>query len=256
MQKRYFTFFLAMVFCAAQYPASAADVENRTNYTIALAGLPLANATFRTRKGESDYSIDAQIASAGVARLIVDTKAEMSSVGVISDSEFKPERFSFRYKYGKRIRQFHTTFAGGNVTETLMEPKQKKRKNWIPIRPQDLLSVTDPVSGLVMPADRDPCRAIIPVYDGEARLNLKLAHKREQKFQTEGFKGEAIVCSLRYEPKAGYRRGHGDIEYIRKLTNMEIWFAKSGPMNVYAPVFLSVPTKYGTLTIRATRFEG
>jgi hypothetical protein len=37
---------------------------------------------------------------------------------------------------------------------------------------------------------------------------------------------------------------------------MEIWFAKSASLNVYAPVFLSVPTKFGTVTVTATHFDG
>ena len=100
------------------------------------------------------------------------------------------------------------------------------------------------------------CRSRIAIYDGESRLDLKLARQREETFRANGYEGPAIVCNIRYEPKSGYRKGHKDVDYVRKLTTMEIWFAKSAPMNVYAPVFLSVPTKYGTLTITATHFDG
>jgi hypothetical protein len=238
-------------------PADAEEVRNRTHYQILLAGVPLANASFQARRDGNAYAIDAQIATTPVANIIAESMAEMSSTGSVIGGRLEPNRFYFRYKYGKRHRRFETSFAGGKVTESLIEPQpRKKRKHWIPIRPADLLGVTDPVAGLVIPADQDPCRSPIPVYDGETRLDLTLVRKGEQTFKTEGFSGPVVVCSLRYEPKAGYRKGHKDIDYVRKLKNIEIWFAKSAPMQVYAPVYLSVPTSYGPLTIKATHFDG
>ena len=234
----------------------AEDAVKHTNYTIALAGLPLANAHFQTRKDGQRYSIDAQIASTGVGEFLADTKAEMLSAGAVSDGQLKPDEFRFRYKYGKRVRSFETRFEDGNVVSTIAEPAHKKRKGWVEVRPEDLKPVTDPVAGLILPVSTDPCRSVIAVYDGEARLDLKLERKGEQKFATEGFRGDAVVCSIRYEPKSGYRRGHRDVDYVRKLKTMEIWFAKAATLRVYAPVFLSIPTKYGTLTVTATRFDG
>lgn len=255
MRKRFLTF-LAASLITGSHAAGAEEVVNRTNYTIALAGLPLANAFFQARRSEETYAIDAQIASVGVGEIFADARAEMSSAGVVRKGHFRPARFMFRYRYGKRARSFETRFKGGDVVSSSIEPKQRKRKGWVPVKPEDLRAVTDPVAGLVIPASAEPCRAEIPIYDGEARLNLRLARKGEERFKTEGFEGRAIVCSIRYEPRSGYRRGHGDVEYVRKLKSMEIWFAKSAAMDVYAPVFLSVPTKYGTLTITATHFDG
>jgi hypothetical protein len=251
----FFVFLLSLVLTSGR--AGAEEVHNRTNYQILLSGIPLANAFFQARRDGQSYSIDAQIATTAVAAIITESKAEMSSKGSVKDGKLESDRFLFRYKYGKRNRRFETTFADGDVKQALIEPRpKKKRKNWIPLQPGDMLAVTDPVAGLVIPADQDPCRSPIAIFDGEARLDLKLAHKSGKTFKTEGFSGPVVVCSLRYEPKAGYRKGHKDIEYVRKLANMEIWFAKSAAMNVYAPVYLSVPTSWGPLTIRATHFDG
>lgn len=235
---------------------AGAEVRNDTNYQITLSGIPLANAYFQARQDGKSYSVDAQIATTPLANIIAETKAEMSSKGEVRNGTWEPENFLFRYKYGKRHRSFETTFASGKVTASRVEPKPRRRKNWIPTMPGDLRAVTDPVAGLVIPGDKDPCGKSIAIYDGEARINLRLAPKGQNTFKTEGFSGPVVVCSLRYEPKSGYRQGHRDIEYVRKLNNMEIWFAKAGPMNVYAPVYLSVPTSYGPLTIKATHFDG
>lgn len=256
MFNRFLASVAAVWFGLSAVAAQAEEPLNHTNYQIALSGLPLANAFFQTRKQGDTYAIDAQIASTGLGDIIANAKAEMSSAGAVRDGRFSPERFFFRYRYGRKVRSFETHFDKGNVVSSIVEPKRKKRKNWVEVTPADLLSVTDPIAGLVVPSEAEPCRSEVKIYDGESRLSLKLARKRDDTFKTEGFKGSAIVCSIRYEPKSGYRKGHTDVDYARKLQNMEIWFAKSGSLNVYAPVFLSVPTKYGTLTITATHFDG
>jgi hypothetical protein len=239
-------------------PVQAAEMATRTDYAIAIAGLPVASASFQTTRSDKAYAIRAQITSTGIANLISDTKAEITSEGAVRKGLLRPDRFQFRYAYGKRKRVFDTRFANGNVISSIIEPQPsaKQRRNWVPVRPEHLLAVADPVAGLIRPAGASPCEGRIAVYDGEARLDLVLAPRGERSFRADGYAGGAVACNLRYEPKSGYRRGHRDLEYVRKLKTMEIWFAKSGPMNVYAPVFLSVPTKYGTLTITATHFEG
>jgi hypothetical protein len=256
MFKRFLIFSVAALLGLFGQAVGAEEVLNHTNYEIAISGLPLANAFFQTRKDGKTYAIDAQVASTGIGGIISDAKAEMSSYGLVKNGNFNPQQFSFRYKYGRKARSFETHFENGNVISSVAEPKSKRRKNWIDVTPDDLRAVTDPIAGLVVPLKEDPCQSEIKIYDGESRLSLKLSRKREDQFKTRGFAGDAIVCSVRYEPKSGYRKGRSDVEYVRRLSSMEIWFAKSAALNVYAPVFLSVPTRYGTLTITATRFDG
>ncbi len=139
------------------------------------------------------------------------------------------------------------------MTSSVITPKPdySKRKNWVPTRPEDLRNVTDPVTALIVPAAADPCRAMVGVFDGEARMNLRLAPKRTDKFSATGYNGDVTVCSIRYEPVSGHRRKSKDIDYIKRLDNIEIWFAKSAKLDVYAPVYLAVPTKYGVISITA-----
>jgi hypothetical protein len=258
MREAFAVFVALAVSLAAGSPANAAEATSRTDYAIAIAGFPVARAIFHSRRSDHDYDIEAEIASVGLTDLIAQTSAEMVSSGTLRDGEWRPERFYFRYRYGKRSRRFETEFKAGDVVSTIVEPLPalRRRKNWVPIRPEHLRAVTDPVAGLVRAANRDPCRSPIPIYDGEARIDLLLDAKRQQNFVTDGYRGQVVVCAIRYEPRSGYRRDHRDMNYVRRLKSMEIWFAKSTTMNVYAPVFLSVPTNYGTLTIKATHFEG
>jgi hypothetical protein len=224
---------------------------------IALSGIPLAQADFKSSRDGDRYKIEAKIDSLALINIIAETRATAMSTGVVVNGDLKPDRFYLKYKQGRRQRLFDTGFAHGDVVSSVIEPKPglPRKPGWIEPTADDLKGVTDPVAGLILPAEKNPCPQTLPVFDGETRLDLQLTAKGETNFRADGFDGKAITCDMRYLPKSGYRKGRDDIEYIRKVT-MEIWFAKSARMDVYAPVFISVPTRYGRLTITATRFDG
>lgn len=115
-------------------------------------------------------------------------------------------------------------------------------------------SVLDPISGLVFTGDTKVCSQTLPIFDGETRMDLVLSPKGDEDFSTDGFKGKAVVCSVRFVPRSGYKKGRKDIDYLSKSDRMEIWFAKSEAANVYAPVYVRIPTEYGMVTITAVKY--
>jgi Protein of unknown function (DUF3108) len=258
MQNRLLALLASILIATGSSPARADDPVNTAEFSIALSGLPIARAEFTTTLRDKRYEISAGLRTTGLARFITDTKAQIIVDGLAGRKNWRPQSFSFRYDYGRRSRSFETRFLHDQVTSSTITPKPdySKRKNWVPTRPEDLKNVTDPVSALIVPGGTEPCRAMVGVFDGEARMNLRLSHKRMDRFTTAGFDGEVTVCSIRYEPVSGHRRKSKDIDYVKRLDNIEIWFAKSAKLDVYAPVYLAVPTKYGVISITATRFEG
>ena len=160
------------------------------------------------------------------------------------------------YKSGKRGRAIDVTFRNGNVVRASMVPARKKPDNWVPVSNADMRAVLDPISGLIIPAGGRVCPKTLPIFDGESRLDLKLSSKGTKPYSTKGFEGEVVVCGIRFVPKSGYKKGREDVEYLRRLNSMEIWFAKAEEANVYAPVYVRIPTKLGPVTVSATRFGG
>lgn len=160
------------------------------------------------------------------------------------------------YKSGKRSRAIDVTFRNGNVINASMTPPRRKPKNWIPVSNADMRAVLDPISGLIIPEGSRICPKTLPIFDGESRLDLKLSSKGTKPYSTKGFEGEVVVCGIRFVPKSGYKKGRDDVEYLRKLKTMEIWFAKAEGAKVYAPVYVQIPTKLGPVTVSATRFGG
>ncbi|MCA1492522.1 DUF3108 domain-containing protein [Sinorhizobium alkalisoli] len=244
----------ATMFSTASF---AAEIEHQTDYSIALAGLPVARASFHTELEKNRYTISGTLHSAGLVDIIKRTSGQTRVSGVVGRDQLRATSYSMSYRSGSKARAISVTFRNGNVVRARMEPKRTPLpKNWVPVTHRDLRNVLDPLSGLIIPAKARVCPNTLPIFDGESRLDIQLSPKGTRPFRTRGFEGEAIVCGVRFVPRAGYRKGREDVEYLRRLNTMEIWFAKADAVEVYAPVYVRIPTKLGPVTVSATRFGG
>ncbi len=236
--------------------AGAADYRYDTSYKVSLGVLPIARMTFQTAVENERYTISGQFHSSSLVDIVREVSADSTVSGRMSGGTMSPERYVLDYKSGKRNHVYEVLFAGGNVVETKVTPERPKPDSWVPVPPADLRSVFDPIGALLIPGDADVCAQTLPVYDGESRMDLVLSPNRSESFSAGRAKGEAIVCSVRYVPKSGYRKGRKDIEYLKSVTGMEIWFAKTATLKLYAPVYAKIPTRYGTVHVTAEKFDG
>ncbi|MCT7667608.1 DUF3108 domain-containing protein [Shinella kummerowiae] len=247
---------MSLALAGSATPLSSAEIEHRTDYSIRLSGLPVATATFRSAFRGDRYTISGSMQSAGLADIFSSIKGTTSVSGVVSRGRLHATNYSVNYKSGKRGRAIDVTFRNGNVITASMVPPRRKPKNWVPVSNADMRAVLDPISGLIIPEGSRICPKTLPIFDGESRMDLKLTSKGTKPYSTKGFEGEVVVCGIRFVPKSGYRKGRDDVEYLRKLSTMEIWFAKADGAKVYAPVYVQIPTKLGPVTVSATRFGG
>lgn len=236
--------------------ADAADYRYDTSYSVALGILPIARMTFQTEVVSDRYTISGQFHSSGLVDIVREVAAKSTVSGTLDGGRMLPRRYALDYKSGKRASTYEVLYSGGNVVETRVNPERPKPKSWVPVKASDLKAVLDPIGALLIPGDANVCRQTLPVYDGESRMDLVLSPNRSAKFSAGSAKGEAIVCSVRYVPKSGYRKGRKDIEYLTSVTGMEIWFAKTATLKLYAPVYAKIPTRYGTVHVTAEKFDG
>lgn len=237
--------------------ARAEDVRYQTDYNITLAGLHVAQASFVTQVAKRRYTISGSFKAAGIVDVFTDISAQTSVSGRLSNNRLEARRYSLVYKSGRVVRTYDVRYRNGNVTQTLLDPKPGDRpENWIPVSEADLKAVFDPISGLIVSEDDKICPRTLPIYDGESRMDLVLTPKGNKTIKLAGVDTEVIVCGIRYVPRSGFRKDRDDIDYLRKASSMEIWFAKNEALKVYAPVYARVPTKIGPLHITAVKFGG
>ena len=246
----------AFAFSLLAGPAGTAGIRHVSEYDISLGILPIAKAAFASEFGSNDYRIAGSFRSWGLADIISKISAETSVTGRKRGDKLQAEQYDLVYKTGKRTRVYEVTYRNGDVTRSVMKPEPKRRPdNWVPVAPEDLRSVLDPLTGLVFSGDAKSCPSRVPIYDGESRMDLILTPTGTETFSTEGFTGEVMVCEIRYVPRSGFRRGRSDIEHLKK-TPMEIWFAKAQSVNVYAPVYARIPTSMGQVYVKAAKYGG
>ncbi len=161
------------------------------------------------------------------------------------------------YKSGRKERTYDVAYTNGNVTSNTITPEPKRPQSWIPISDGDLHSVLDPISGMIFPATAESQS----LQSDLAGLRRRNAHGSETVAEgitsvfDEWFQGQddspVASVSCRRAADKGTRK---DYLYLAKSDGMEIWFAKADAMNVYAPVYVRIPTQYGTVTITAVKY--
>lgn len=242
-----------VVFVASTSLGQASDeTVYRTQYRVTLAGIPIANASFVTEMTRQRYAISGTFSSAGIVDLLTSISAETNVSGRLRGGGLEATHYSLVYRKGKKVKVYDVQMRGGNVTHSEIKPPPKKYpENWVPVTASDLKSVLDPLTGLIVSDDSKVCRRTLPIFDGESRMDLVLSPNGKQKFSLGDTKVDAVVCSIRYVPKSGFKKGREDVEYLSKVSGMEIWFAKTNGMDLYAPVHARIPTRYGPVYITA-----
>ncbi|WP_340159073.1 DUF3108 domain-containing protein [uncultured Hoeflea sp.] len=250
------TLAVSLVLCGLT-PLRAEPVEVHSDYSVSLAGLPMAYASFVTQVDGASYTISGDVKTSAFADILSKVRGNASVSGTLAEDRLLAKTFLVSYSSGKDAHRTEIQFSNGNVKSATNTPKTKQTADdWVPLSAEDMHKVLDPLSGLVFPAGSKVCPRSLPIFDGQSRVTLHLSPISVRPYSTKGFKGDAIVCSIRFEPKAGYRKGSSGIRYLKQLKDMEIWFAEHQRGGFYAPVYAKVPTKVGLVIVAATRFGG
>lgn len=254
MRRAIFTIAAVAVAFGAQ-PAGAIE-RFSSSYSVSVLGLRVASSSFTTTVNGEAVSIEGTLKSSGLARLFDDTTGSTVVRAKVNGQGVFPAAYDIRYVSGKKNKRTAISFASGKVAKTLNNPPLKKHAVYVPLKPEHLQGVFDPMTALLIKADTPQavCKRTVRVFDGEVRVDLKLSPAGEVPFSTKGFKGNAIRCSAKFVPVAGYRPDKNQIKYLRDKSRIEIAFAPIGAENLYAPVKATVGTQIGQVTVYATRF--
>ena len=183
---------LAALTLMGAHPAHGAQ-SYQTDYRVSLFGLSIAKASFSTSvTDDRAYKVVGSLASSGLGSLFDDTNGKLDVTGQFAKTGPVPNSYVVKYRHGNRNKSTSIAFIDGNVTNTTNSPPINKKKNWVDLKPADLQSVADPISGVMVSANSldEVCAQTLHLYDGQTRVDLKLSPSgRAQPFATKGFKG-------------------------------------------------------------------
>lgn len=254
--KRLTTLLVSAALLAGSAFSAAAETRHRTIFDVKFAGLPVGKATFDIRFDEAGYALDLSGKTVGVADLFAPGSGKAASEGRFVGDRIQADRHSVLFiEKKKKPATLEMTFDNGAVATLKLDPDKRKKKiapKYVEITPDQLSAVVDPASGIVVPVAmekaNDPgsvCNRVINIYDGDTRYDIALRYKDTRKVETDGYKGYAYVCQLRYRPVAGHKKNQKNVEYMAGNKLMEIWLAPMEGKNVYSPIRIEVPTWLG-----------
>jgi hypothetical protein len=102
----------------------------------------------------------------------------------------------------------------------------------------------------------DVCAKRLPIFDGKARYDLQLSFKGTKSINaSNGYKGPAYICKVKFIPIAGHKPGDEDSTYASKNEGMEVWMMPVAKAGLYIPYYIYLPTAVGTATLTSSGLD-
>lgn len=239
-----------------------AETRATIYYSISMVGVPIGQITWAIDLSAHAYQASAGGKASGALSILVNGEGRIATQGTINDAQVAPTFFSSNVTDDGETTGLQMTFENGGV-KTLRADEPKDKSQRIPVRDEDKMNVTDPLSAMLIAApEGEPllsparCERTLPVFDGQRRYDLSLSFKRMDRLKLDrGYAGPVLVCAVVLHPIAGYRPDSVLVKYVGGRPGMEIWFMPVGNAPVIAPGRLKMPTGIGTLEIEADRID-
>jgi hypothetical protein len=244
---------LSLALLSSVVPAQAAVEVYSAEYSISFLGIKVATSTFNSAVSDRHFRLVGSIASAGLGAMFDSTNGTTVSEGTFENSATRPNSYVVAYNYGKTAKHTTLSFSGGNLTSMVNVPElPPRRPDWVKVSDADLQGVADPISATLVRAASPAkvCGRTISFFDGEFRADIVLS---PAKSKPDGLAKGTVACDAKLVPVSGYHANNASVKYLRTKSRMQIAFAPLGKTGVYAPVFASVGTQFGPVTIRTER---
>lgn len=247
----------------AQAASPQPETRATIHYSISMVGVPIGLITWAIDLSTHAYQASASGKASGALSILVNGEGRVATQGTINGGEVTPTFFSSNVTDDGETTGLQMTFENGGVkTLRTEEPKDKSLR--IPVRDEDKMHVTDPLSAMLiaapdgeLPLSPERCARTLPIFDGQRRYDLALSFKRMDKLKLDrGYDGPVLVCAVVLRPIAGYRPDSVLVKYVAGRPGMEIWFMPIAGSPVIAPGRLKMPTGIGTLEIEADKIDG
>lgn len=239
---------------SAMGSAVAADkswpVSVAANYRLAFNGFDVGTYQFQSQFDGKQFAASS---SADVSALFgaFRWKGSLASRGQINGSGPEPGSYQMAFKAKSKEGSVALSFAKGSVTSVSVLPVKPPHPDAVPVKPEQLKGVVDPISAILTmshaPNGR-PCDKTVPVFDGKVRFDLVMSYKGTERIderKPSGQPAQATVCKVKYKPIAGHKPKDFVNPWVGYDT-IEVALRQIPAANVYVPTRIVVPTTIGS----------
>lgn len=243
-------------------PASAAQAADLyLKYKLYALSLPIGSGVLNVDVDEKTYSLSANGQTAAFGRLVSDGKGKVVVRGKVTDTNLEPAGYSLDLKSADDTGTISMQMRGGGVDKVAVNPPQDRMNERIKVTAAHLKNVVDPLSAALLPAPQvlseQSCNRTLQIYDGKERYNVVMHYKSRRKAATSDgrFKGDVLVCGLRYQPVSGHRPKRKSIQELAGNRSMEVWLAPVGDRPYLVPLRASISLPFGSLVVQAEKYK-
>lgn len=227
-------------------------------YRISFNGFDIGTFRFRARVDATGYVLDG---SGELSALLgaFSWQGLSRSSGAIEGDQPRPGTYSFEYRSSSKSGAIRMGFRDHNVASLAVQP-QSEDDDVVPLRPQHLKGVLDPLSAvmrLTRADGRAPCGKHLSIFDGKQRFDLQFAYARLMRVaetRPSGLPSDAVVCRVRYTPIAGHKRTD-ESKSAGADTGIEVTLRPVPSANLLVPTRIVVPTMAGSAVLTSERID-
>ncbi|MFS2317135.1 DUF3108 domain-containing protein [Maricaulis sp. D1M11] len=233
---------------------TAAPLTVNVSYAGSVMIFQVADISVSSQFHDDTYQAAARLTTAGIAALFSDADIEAGVSGYRTGPTLQPYRYSHLNHASNKGRIVGIDFPDGVAVPDVNPPFGSMGEP--PATDEERQGATDPLTallsaGLGAVAGQDhPCEGRLPVFDGKARYNLRFEDGGYDSIRTRGWRGEAVVCRIYYEPISGYDEDEypSDSDVAEPIV---MWLAPLAEGEIHVPVKIRANSGFGGITVTA-----
>lgn len=230
-------------------------------YDVYAGGFKALNASLTMDLDKKSYDMALKTETRGFIGYLFPWSASFNTAGHAKKGTLYPTVYTERSIWRKKIKITEINYApDGKILKTTM---QKNGKTVTNSDIDDMLAndTMDLLTGaLVMlqnAGNISKCTGKFPVFDGKRRFNITLTDNGAEILapsRYSSFKGEAMRCTLKIEPVAGFRKKDAQRGWMAVQNHTEarhkpptLWLARINGGGQIVPVRMEIASEYGSV---------
>jgi hypothetical protein len=230
-------------------------------YDVYAGGFHALDATLALDLDKKAYDVGVDAKTQGFIGKIFPWQASYSTSGRALKGVLVPTTSTARSSWRNKVSLTEMSYdPAGRLIKTTTQEGQKTTVN----RDIDKTMATNAVdilTGTLLmmqnAKNTQKCEGSFPVFDGKRRFNITLHDAGTdviQKSKYSTFAGEALRCTLKMEPVAGFNKKDMNRGWMAvqnhteaRKTDPTIWFAREDEKGPIVPVRMEIASEYGTV---------
>lgn len=230
-------------------------------YDVYAGGFKALNASLMMDLNKKAYDMELDAATQGFIGGLFPWKGSFNTSGHAEKGILIPTVYTARSSWRQALKVTEMNYApDGRVLKTTTQADGKTTTDRdinqaMSSNAMDLLTGT--LLMLQNVKNNDKCTGKFPVFDGKRRFNITLTDEGKEVLppsKYSSFEGEAVRCTLKVEPVAGFKKKDQKRGWMAVQNHTEqhhklptLWLARIKGSNQVVPVRMEIASDYGSV---------